>query len=433
MNLDFVVYGQFEQKRSSLEHKKIFKAILATLNDSRVNPIALFSEYSILEDRTLIYSFHPASDPVYFSLEENNILKINVNTGALGAGYHAFFIHILDRLSKRLNVEWKEDEKYFDITKYFIERDFSKLKLFFAKSLKNYSIDLINHYNKGFSNFMLSIPYGYPIIEKDFFALSSLGYWGKSFFMDIQASEDDEKLLILSSKFFIWENEEMDAFFWFKSALSMIWLYYPFRAPIDDLEKDLFRKILYSFEMAYSLNKELEYPWNIWLDIANYIDDEVMINEITIRKPKRIHNHVNEIGFRNEMGRNILVAGFSIVMPMSMTKYTNHKTLIEFKDDKLYSAFEVYSFEEEDTESIMEYVKRQIEDINDENTKIIDFKIENENFTTSLYEKNINEEDYMLILALSTSKLALLAWFTYNDISIKEHCISYLKTIKLEK
>ncbi len=433
MNVDFIVRTVFARKRATLGHDKIFKAILATLNDSRVNPIALFSEYNIINSKSLVYSFHPAADPVYFDFEEDNQLKVSINTGSLGAGYHAFFVSILDRLAKRLDILWTEDEEIPDKTLYFSTRNFDDLKLFFATSLKHYSENLINHFNKGFSNFMLSMPYGYPLIEKDFFALSPLGYWGKSFFLDITNSVDDD-LLEFADEFFIWENSSMDASFWFKSALSMIWLYYPFRSPIDSLEEDLYRKILYSFEMAYKSDTSFAYPWAIWRDIANYIDDDIMIKEIQARKPERVlSSQINEIGFRSEFGRSILSAGFSIVMPMSMTKYRNHKTLIEFKNDKLYIAFEVYSFEEENTEAIMEYIIRQIEDINDETTKEVKFDIENNSFKTSLYEKYLDTGDYMLVLALSSSKIALLAWFTYEDESMKEACLSYIKSITLEK
>jgi hypothetical protein len=147
MNVDFIVRTVFARKRATLGHDKIFKAILATLNDSRVNPIALFSEYNIINSKSLVYSFHPAADPVYFDFEEDNQLKVSINTGSLGAGYHAFFVSILDRLAKRLDILWTEDEEIPDKTLYFSTRNFDDLKLFFATSLKHYSENLINHFN----------------------------------------------------------------------------------------------------------------------------------------------------------------------------------------------------------------------------------------------------------------------------------------------
>ena len=88
------------------------------------------------------------------------------------------------------------------------------LKKFFVNSLADYAKMLITHHDNGFSNFMISMPYNYPVIEKEYFALSSLGYWGKNWFTDfIDASEEDR--LTLASDFFLWDIEEMNAKFWF--------------------------------------------------------------------------------------------------------------------------------------------------------------------------------------------------------------------------
>ena len=43
---------------------------------------------------------------------------------------------------------------------------------------------------------MIAMPYDYPIIEKEYFALSTLGYWGKTWFTDlIAANEEDKKVM----------------------------------------------------------------------------------------------------------------------------------------------------------------------------------------------------------------------------------------------
>jgi len=430
MNVDFILYSKFENRRSSLRHEKIFAAILSTLNDEEINPISIFSEHNILLEKTLIYSFHPIADPVYFDFE-NNVLKATINTGSLGAGYHAFIVNILDRVSKRLNITWTEDESYPDKTLYFKTRDFGVLSDFFGLALSNYSKDLMTHYEKGFSNFMLSMPYDYPIVEKEFFALSPLGYWGKSFFMDVINATNDEKEVFIN-EFFIWESNKVNANFWFKSALSMIWLHFPFRETIEQSEDDLCRKILYSFEKAYELDTTLSYPWDIWILIANYILEETAVEEIVKRKPEKITSY-GKIGFRLENGRFDLTAGFSIVMPMRMNKYRNNKTLIEFKDKDLYVALESYSFEEEDNEAIMEYIINQVQDIKDKKTKELDIKIDNKDIRVVLYEKLLDTNDYMLLSAVATSKYALILWFTYSDEKMKEKCVSYIKSITVAK
>ena len=220
MNVEFLLYAKFDNKRVIPIRDRLFKAIVSSLNEVNINPLIMLSEYSVIEnENTLIYSFHPTADPIYFEYKDNTLF-VTVSTGTFGAGYHKFIINILDRLSRRLDITFEENEYYKDPSGYFKERDFNKLKKFFIDSLADYSKMLLEHHDKGFGNFMIAMPYDYPIIEKEYFALSTLGYWGKTWFTDlIAANEEDKK--VFAEDFFIWNDEEMNAQFWFKSLIDM--------------------------------------------------------------------------------------------------------------------------------------------------------------------------------------------------------------------
>ena len=294
MNVEFLLYAKFDNKRVIPIRDRLFKAIVSSLNEVNINPLIMLSEYSVIEnENTLIYSFHPTADPIYFEYKENTLF-VTVSTGTFGAGYHKFIINILDRLSRRLDITFEENEDYKDPSGYFKERDFNKLKKFFIDSLADYSKMLLEHHDKGFGNFMIAMPYDYPIIEKEYFALSTLGYWGKTWFTDlIAANEEDKK--VFAEDFFIWNDEEMNAQFWFKSLISMIWLYFPFREIIDDKEKKLYKEIIYSFEEAYKRDKNLRYPYNILIKVAEYLDDSNLVKFIEENKNNVVSN-IN-IGF----------------------------------------------------------------------------------------------------------------------------------------
>ncbi|MEI0604026.1 hypothetical protein R4K55_07365 [Brachyspira alvinipulli] len=429
MNIEFLLSAKFDNRRVIPTQDRLFRAIVSSLNEVNINPLVMLSEFSLIEDgNTLTYSFHPSSDPIYFEFK-NDTIFITISTGTFGAGYHKFIVGVLDRIARRLDIEFKEDDAHKDPSGYFKDRDFKSLQKFFINSLASYAEMLITHHDNGFNNFMISMPYNYPMIEKEYFALSSLGYWGKSWFTDLIAANEEDRLR-LAEDFFIWNTEEMNANFWFKSFISMIWLYFPFREIIDDSEKTMYKKIMYSFQEAYKKDSSLKYPWDILINIANYLDDENMVK--FIESKKNPHQPNIEIGFRVEHARYSIAAGFTIKLPMRMNVCKNDKTLIEFKDINIYIAMQVYSFANEELDVIMEYVLKQIDIAGEYKGDPIDIKIESNKIESVVYEKSLEQDDYMITLAAVTKKLALLAWFTYSGKENRDICLEAIKSIDIE-
>lgn len=429
MNIEFLLSARFDNRRVIPTQDRLFKAIVSSLNEVNINPLVMLSEFSIIEDgNTLIYSFHPSSDPIYFEFKTDTLF-ITISTGTFGAGYHRFIVGVLDRIARRLDIVFKENDAHKDPSGYFRNRNFEELKKFFINSLANYAQMLITHHDNGFSNFMISMPYNYPLIEKSYFALSALGYWGKNWFTDfIDASE--EVRFSMAEEFFIWNNEEMNAKFWFKSFISMIWLYYPFREIIDNKERTMYKKIMYSFQEAYKKDTSLKYPWDILIDIAHYLDDENLAKFIESRK--NTHQPSAEIGFRLENARYSIAAGFTISLPMRMNIFKNNKTLIEFKDINIYIAMQVYSFANDETDVIMEYVLKQIDIAGEDKGEELDIKVKSSNIQSIVYEKELEDDDYMITVAAAAKKLALLAWFTYTGKENRDTCIEAIKSIEVE-
>lgn len=429
MNIEFLLSATFDNRRVIPNQDRLFKAIVSSLNEVNINPLVRISEFSIIEDgTTLIYSFHPSADPIYFEFKTDTLF-ITISTGSFGAGYHRFIVGVLDRIARRLDIEFKEDAVHKDPSGYFQNRDFEMLKRFFVNSLANYSQMLITHHDNGFSKFMISMPYNYPLIEREHFALSPLGYWGKNWLTGfIDADEDDR--LALASDFFLWDTEEMNAKFWFKTLISMIWLFFPFREAIDNREKNVYKKIMYSFQEAYKKDSSLKYPWDILIDIANYLDDENLAKFI---ENKKNPNYIpTEMGFRLENAKFSIAAGFTIVLPMRMNLVKNDKSLIEFKDINVYIAMQVYSFVNEETDIIIEYVLKQIDIAGEDKGDQIDIKPQNSNIEMLVYEKELEDNDHIITVACAAKKLALLSWFTYSDEKYRDMCLEAIKSINIE-
>lgn len=429
MNIYFVLYAVFENKRTTPLSSKIFDAIAVSLRDIKINPLLFLSDNVMLKDNCMVYSFHPSADPVYFFMEDNT-LKINIAINTMGAGYHSFIVDVVDKLAKRLNVSFFEDEESRDESEYFKNRNFDELKKYYERYLKAYSKELLDYYSQGFSRFMMSMPSGYPTIDKEYFALSPLGYFGKNWFSEVIKEEVNADIFL--KEFYIWESEERDASFWFKSALSMIWVFYPFRDFLNYKEKETYEKILYALDKAYSLDKNMPYPWDIWLLIASQLKNNNVIKKVESIYPERRHNVNENIGFRKEKGENELAGGFYITMPMSMSIEKKETTLVEFRNENIYAAFEVYSFKQKETDAILDYVIKQLDEANSDKGDMIALPKLDDMFKTVAYEKVIGNEEYTLTVAIVTSHLTLLAWFTYDKAELKEKCFEYIKSIRLK-
>ncbi|AFR69605.1 hypothetical protein WESB_2440 [Brachyspira pilosicoli WesB] len=426
MNIEFLLSAKFNRALPTKD--RLFKSIVSSLNEVNINPLVMLSEYSILDEdnsSTLIYSFHPASDPVYFEYKEGT-LYVTINSGILGAGYHRFIISVLGRIATRLDIVFEEDKTYKDYSGYFKEKDFDKLKNFFAAALNEYSESLLA--NEEFKDFMISMPYDYPMIEKEYYALSPLGYWGKSWFNNLVNAPLEDKYNF-AREFFIWNDEEINADFWFKSLNSIIWLYFPFREIIDDKERDVYKKIIYCFQEAYKKDKTLPYPWKILSDIAYYLDDDNLAKFIESNKQNNIQMVNTDIGFRKEYARYSIAGGFNISLPMSFNIYRDDKTLVEFKNIHTYIAMQVYSFANDEIDAIMEYVIKQMDVTKEEKGDLTDIKIKD--IKSAVYKKSMSNDDYVFTVVAVSKKLALLAWFTYNGKENEELCIEAIKSISI--
>ena len=93
---------------------------------------------------------------------------------------------------------------------------------------------------------------------------------------------------------------------------------------------------------------------------------------------------------------------------------------------------QVYSFANEELDVIMEYVLKQIDIAGEYKGDALDVKVESSNIESVVYEKALEDDDYMITLAAVTKKLALLAWFTYSGKENRDICIEAIKSIEIE-
>ena len=94
---------------------------------------------------------------------------------------------------------------------------------------------------------------------------------------------------------------------------------------------------------------------------------------------------------------------------------------------------QVYTFSNEETDIIMDYVIKQMDIADEDKGKQLDIKIEADNIKNIAYEKKLDNEDNIITVAAVTNKLTLLIWFTYNGEENREICLDAIKSIRLEE
>ena len=117
---------------------------------------------------------------------------------------------------------------------------------------------------------------------------------------------------------------------------------------------------------------------------------------------------------------------------MRMNIFRDNKTLIEVKDINVYIAMQVYSFANEETDVIMEYVLKQIDIAGEDKGEQLDIKSESTNMQCLVYEKELEDGDYIITVAAAAKKLALLAWFTYTGAENRDICLEAIKSIEVD-
>ena len=121
-----------------------------------------------------------------------------------------------------------------------------------------------------------------------------------------------------------------------------------------------------------------------------------------------------------------------MILPMRMNMNRSDKTLVEFRDINIYIAMQVYTFSNEETDIIMDYVIKQMDIADEDKGKPLNIKIESNDIKNIAYEKKLDNDDNIITVAAITNKLALLIWFTYNGEENREICLDAIKSIRID-
>ncbi len=270
-----------------------------------------------------------AADPILFHFEEDR-LEVSVRTSNAGPGYHAYVVNLLKKLEQSSDFCW-EPEEISDETGYWQSGNFVDVQSAMADWLHSLGSMLMERFGNddGVSNLALGMPLDCLPAGGGHFAVYSLGALEKQFFSDMLATAD---MAPFCQRFFLWWNEGLDAEFYLKYALYLIWNNINWLPPAEDDEVMLFNNALHSLETAWRMDPALPLPLAEWYELAMLGDDESL--QETLRDEfSGIEKLTPSMGhLRGKM--TMLIGGvWNITVPGQMHKSMDNNTLVFWSDD----------------------------------------------------------------------------------------------------
>ncbi|MDL2285529.1 hypothetical protein LJB93_02150 [Desulfovibrio sp. OttesenSCG-928-F07] len=316
--------------------------------------VVLTSTVDLLEARLF---FVDVPTRFYF---KDNVVTIEVDSTMTGPGYHASSVRVLDYIGQSIGIEWDYSTLHDD-TGYYEHRDFKKLQKYMEDWLVEYCNEFIANppVQAPVRTTALIMPYGMLPSNTDYFACHTLGYLYKDFFTDINNLEDKS---LFCRSFFIWWDQELDAEFYVKCALSIIWCRLNWLPPVLEEELLDFDNVMYDLETAWQMDKTLPLPVSEWIELAKLSNDKELIAELirrfptafnqppsrgyrrhdvwqiigercwAVKLPGKMHSSVDEDGalmFWDHQGRSICITA------SSCSDYTPTKTANEFLNENI--------------------------------------------------------------------------------------------------
>jgi hypothetical protein len=125
------------------------------------------------------------------------------------------------------------------------------------------------------------------------------------------------------SDFFAWWNDQQDATYYLRRALSLMWREVRWRPPLTESERKLLREVHGLLERGFALDPGHAWPGNEWGEIAGYLGAAA---------PELPRSDAAPIGYRRGTVGVSLVGGWVLEIPGSFAE--------AWRSDELWHAFD---------------------------------------------------------------------------------------------
>lgn len=217
---------------------------------------------------------------------ENDFVTILAQTNVAGPGFHAYACDLLQELMDESDIELEAN----DPTGYMKDHNFENLKYdYFYKWLENIAEYVQEH--DEIENLCISWPLHYYRPQpKEQHMVTPMGYISVE---DFKHQEIEE----LAKRFFLWNEQGMDADFYHHCALNLIWkeCYFEYSA-MNEYTYKIASSIMDYLEIAHEKDATMKLPLGVYQTLAQtlqrenllrhadgYVDDHIGYRRSTIQ------------------------------------------------------------------------------------------------------------------------------------------------------
>ena len=245
----------------------------------------------------LCCKLHPAEEPLRFSRDENNQMKVLARTAGGGPGYHSFLLSLVDNVGTALHLDWDWE----DDTDYVVHFSYEKLQHYFVHWLHTVAERMLNQAKDEY-HYSLSLPLGFQVLG-DHFCATPKGFVAKDWFTKYLAQEEKAAM---AKEFFPWWNEERDGHFYHSLGSCLLWTDVPWHFPVNEEDARIPTLALDCFKRAQDLAPHLSQPKEELRELKILLASTSQLEV----PPKK-----EGIGYRRHILRELVAGGWRIDIP----------------------------------------------------------------------------------------------------------------------
>ncbi len=222
------------------------------------------------EDKPLLQVLlHPVADPVEIRIGGSGKVKVTTRTSPAGPGYHAHVCALFKQIAADFEFDWDEPDANHDPARYFVSEDRGRLERHFLHWLATTCTTALRDGPTASGIYTIGMP-RQPKFRHAGPVLTPLGPKPVEWLREVSADPDR------GIEFFAWWEPDLNATFFARRALTDLWLDFPWRAPLTDIEGELVDQIASDLANAHSLDPKAELPWTEWAAVVAAIENDTL-------------------------------------------------------------------------------------------------------------------------------------------------------------
>jgi hypothetical protein len=264
---------------------------------------------------SVFLKLHPGAEEAALTLIDPEHVGISATTSSVGPGYHIFLVNLLQEWAREFKASWlhakNNSPEFGDETGYFISGDdrdvFRHMTDWLQKLAKSFFDGTLDPGSTGIN---LSMPAS-THFEGTQPALTALGPRDREWLRQVSRDGGHGK------DFFAWWNPAIDADYFLGRALTLMWTMVRWRPAVSEGETDVLTSVARSLATGFGLDPSLQYPWNEWAQILNWLADSPPERNMVVERA----TGSPIIGYRRGHVTETLTGGWRMRIPGSFSEF----------------------------------------------------------------------------------------------------------------